>query len=117
MKRERGFTLIELLVVIAILSVLFGLTALALDGLPTGETESMTAEKDVVQTAIDIHMTQSTGSTITAHTGAGESSKQVGPASADDFSDYLRRLSKYFYCWDADGLITDQHTAITACSP
>ena len=115
MKRERGFTLIELLVVIAILSVLFGLTALALNNLPTGETESMAAEKDVVQTAIDIHMTQSTGSTITAHTGAAESSKQVGPDSGDDFSGYLRRLSKYFYCWDADGEITHQHESAALC--
>ncbi len=70
MKRERGFTLIELLVVIAIMAVLFGVTALALSGLPTGKTESMGAEKDVVQTAIDVWLTQN--DTVLAASPAGD---------------------------------------------
>ena len=116
MKRERGFTLIELLVVISILAVLFGVTALALNGIGNGSDESQGAEWDIVQTAIDIHMTQSGSTTIAATTGAAASSVQVGPDTGHPFSGYLRRLSKYFYCWDADGEITFQHTASTTCN-
>ncbi len=100
MKDERGFTLIELLVVIAILAVLFGVTALALAGVGSNaETETMKAELDVVQTAIDVYMAENNASTITANATA----KKVGPASGDDFSDYLRRESKYCYTWLDDG--------------
>lgn len=114
MKSERGFTLIELLVVIAILAVLFGLTALALNSLSKGTAEAKAAENDVVQTAIDVHMAAASVSTITAQ-AAPANSKQVGPASGDDFSSYLRRLSKYYYCWNANGVITQQDDAAAAC--
>lgn len=101
MKRERGFTLIELLVVIAILGVLFGLTALALNGLyGSGNTETQAAEKDMVQTAIDVYMAVAKTDTIAAQTTA----KKVGPASGDPFSQYLRRETKYCYTWTSAGV-------------
>ncbi len=119
MKRERGFTLIELLVVIAILGVLFGLTALALNSLSRGTEESKTAEKDMVQTAMDVYMAVEKVDTITAHTGTGKTSMQVGPGTTstddDEFATYLRRLTRYYYCWDANGNITQQDTEATAC--
>ena len=69
MKDERGFTLIELLVVIAILAVLFGVTALALNGIGSNaETETMAAELDVVQTAVDVYMAENNTDTVTAET-------------------------------------------------
>ncbi len=103
MKRERGFTLIELLVVIAILGVLFGLTALALNGLSKGTNEAKAAEKDMVQTAIDVYMAVNDLTSITASTNY----VTVGP-STTGFGTYLRRNSKYNYCWDASGNITGQ---------
>jgi prepilin-type N-terminal cleavage/methylation domain-containing protein len=102
-KSERGFTLIELLVVIAILAVLFGVTALALTNVGSNaKTEVMQAEKDVVQTAIDVYMTVSNSTSITA--GGPE---EVGPATSG-FGAYLRRSSEYLYTWDSSGEITGQ---------
>jgi prepilin-type N-terminal cleavage/methylation domain-containing protein len=103
MKNQSGFTLIELLVVIAILAVLFGVTALALNGVGANAAQvTMDAEKDVVQTAIDVYMGINVAYTIT--TGSGV---VVGPGT-NPFGAYLRRTSKYKYTWGTDGKITAQ---------
>ena len=100
-RNQQGFTLIELLVVIAILAVLFGVTALALNGVG-GNAAQVTkdAEKDVVQTAIDVYMAQNNG--VIA---AGGAAAVVGPGTSP-FGAYLRRTSKYTYTWDASGVVT-----------
>jgi prepilin-type N-terminal cleavage/methylation domain-containing protein len=104
MKNQSGFTLIELLVVIAILAVLFGVTALALNGVGANAAAvTQQAEKDVVQTAIDVYAAQHSGSL----SAAGTSAQLVGPATTD-FGVYLRRTSKYTYTWDTSGVLT-QH--------
>jgi type IV pilus assembly protein PilA len=106
MKTQGGFTLIELLVVIAILAVLFGVTALALNGVGSNaEAVTASAEQDVVQTAIDVFMAQNSG-VLTPTTG---SDVQVGPStlvSGVGFGTYLRRPSAYFYSWTANGTLT-----------
>ncbi len=112
MKAQSGFTLIELLVVIAILAVLFGITALALNGVGSNAaTVTANAEKDIVQAAVDVYMATGNLSTVTANTGTA---KIVGPTTGEDFSQYLRRDSKYYYCWTAAGVVTQKTTA-AAC--
>jgi prepilin-type N-terminal cleavage/methylation domain-containing protein len=113
MKNERGFTLIELLVVIAILAVLFGVTALALNGVGSNaEANAAKGELDVVQTAIDTYLGVNAGTSTTV-SGAGTCTAP-GPATAD-FGTYLRRTSLFYYKWNANGNITEQWTD-SACS-
>ena len=98
---ERGFTLIELLVVIAILAVLFGLTALALTNVGSdAKNQAAKAEADMVQTAIDVYMAVNNTDTVTAGTCA-----QVGP-NTSGFGAYLRRTSRFYFDWEADGDVT-----------
>jgi prepilin-type N-terminal cleavage/methylation domain-containing protein len=109
MKNQSGFTLIELLVVIAILAVLFGVTALALNGVGANAAQvTQQAEQDVVQTAIDVYMAQHAAVTVVSPAA------QVGPTNAE-FGVYLRRASKYYYCWNTHGVLTQYTTAGTAC--
>src|SRR3972149_11775215 len=109
MKTQGGFTLIELLVGIAILAVLFGVTALALNGVGANAAAvTAEAEKDVVQTAVDVYMAQ--GNTFAA---AQSTSVQVGTGSL--FGAYLRRSSKLFYCWTTNGVVGQANTSGVAC--
>jgi prepilin-type N-terminal cleavage/methylation domain-containing protein len=100
---QRGFTLIELLVVIAILAVLFGLTALALNGVGSGaEDAAAGGEMDVVQTALDVCAAMS-GCSFNAQ----PTLIQPGPGTAG-IENYLRRTAKFFYEWNSSGTITQQ---------
>ena len=103
MENERGFTLIELLVVIAIIAALFGVTALALGGVGDGaEDAAKAAEKDVVQTALDVCDAISSCSI-----SAQGSAATIGPATPG-FGAYIRRSSRYSYTWDGSGQILTQ---------
>jgi prepilin-type N-terminal cleavage/methylation domain-containing protein len=108
MRGERGFTLVELLVVLAILAILVALVIPNLTGLLGGALETaMNQEKDTVQTAIDVYMTQDYaihGSASIAPAWAHVSLyTQVGSADPSDFGIYLQRTSKYYYCWGVGG--------------
>ena len=106
-KGERGFTLVELLVTIAILGTLFGIVTLALNGLATNATTNIKkAEKDQVQTAVDIYLAANYPATtaITARTAAAV----VDSGDSDaPFKSYLRKLpTQYTYSWTASGDVT-----------
>ncbi len=106
-KGERGFTLVELLVTIAILGTLFGLVTLALNGLSASATTNIKkAEKDQVQTAVDIYLAANYP-TITV-VPARAVAAVVASADADaPFNTYLRSLpTTYTYSWTAGGTVT-----------
>lgn len=106
MKNQRGFTLIELLVVIAILAVLFGVTALALNGVGSNAKRAAACgEQDVVQTAIDIYVNKDNG------TMAAQATAVKVSAGGPTFTQYLRRDTKFCYTWDATGRITNIYDA------
>jgi prepilin-type N-terminal cleavage/methylation domain-containing protein len=110
---QGGFTLIELLVVIGILAVLFGLTALALNGVgDNASQESAKAEADMVQTAIDVYMA------VNASTSVGPSTNCEKAGDGDDaFDAYLRRETRFYIGWDATGTVLTSSEATDCSSP
>jgi prepilin-type N-terminal cleavage/methylation domain-containing protein len=105
---QRGFTLIELLVVIAILAVLFGVTALALNGVgANAEQNTACAERDIVQTSLDVYMAETSVATVTVGSGV-QVTAGTAPAGT-----YLRRNTRYYYSWDSTGLVNNVVTSTT----
>jgi len=102
--RKRGFTLIELLIVLAILGILVGIVAMSVGDLnETALKRGLQSEWSVVQTAIDAYNTQDvTVGTESAITDSGTDYATIAAASSG-FQKYLKRNTKYFYLWDADG--------------
>jgi prepilin-type N-terminal cleavage/methylation domain-containing protein len=102
-RNEKGFTLIELLIVLAILGILVGIVAMSVGTLTdTAKTTGLDAEKDIVETAIDTYNTQDVAVQSSAAIGAQSSWVQVGP-STTAFGTYLKRTTKYYYQWEAEG--------------
>ena len=127
-KSEKGFTLVELLVVVGII------VALAAVIIPNvsrftgkGNEGALSAEAENLQAAMDTMMAY-TGSidvgphdlgTLSTATDTWTALPLVGAQSANvAFLDgYLRAPStKFFYCYDSAGLVTEQFETAIACT-
>lgn len=104
--KQRAFTLLELVIVLAILSVLVAVVALSIGELPAiARWRAMQTEKGVVQAAIDAYNTQNVaveGAPAIAASPVGQA-VQPGPDSQPDFGRYLKRMTAYYYTWEAGG--------------
>lgn len=117
-KAESGFTLVEMLVVVAIIIALAAVIIPSVAGFANkGDDGGTAAERDNVQTGIDLYMADNGLSTVTAHNALADTSTNDFSTATGivDLSPYLRMDSTtYFYCWDSAGLITAQDDVATA---
>ena len=111
-RNNKGFTLIELLIVLANLGILVGIVAMSVGGLVgTARTTGMDSEEEIVQTAIDTYNTQDVA------VNPGDNPALVATTtwtlctpSTTGFGQYLKRTTKYYYQWDADGVVQQSET-------
>ncbi len=123
-RRQSGFTLVELLIVVGII------VALAAAVIPQvarfaskGDTGAQAAELQNVQAAFDTMMANKGITALTAHNlgttsnaNANFTAEPVGTGT-DPLAGYLRaNPTTYFYCWNADGKVTEQFTTAAACT-
>jgi len=100
-KQEAGFTLIELLVTTAVLAMLFGIVSLTLHGVGSdAQTEVCAVEHHIVQSAIELYLTENPGVALTAGTDTTISNGD------GQFADYLRGTTDGLYSWTTDGVLT-----------
>ena len=102
MRKERGFTLIELLIVLAILAILIGIVALSVGNIRRTATErGMQSEREVVEIAINAYVTLADPLAMPT-----DNITPTRVTTADDWGQYLKRDSKYFYTWEDIGTPT-----------
>ncbi len=113
MRKEHGFTLIELLIVLAILGILVGVVAMSVGGLTeSAKARAVTAEYQIVQTAIDTYNTQNVAVDGEDPIPSRETANIITSADTDaPFAEYMQRNTKYTYGWAAGGvdLCTPDH--------
>ena len=107
-RNNKGFTLIELLIVLAILGILVGIVAMSVGGLVgTARTTGLASELSILQTAIDTYNTQDVAVSLAAAIPLQDSWTVVAPATTG-FQQYLKRTTKYYYQWTAEGAVVTQ---------
>ncbi len=122
---ESGFTLIEMMVVVGIIAVLAAVIIPNIGKfIGSGEQGAKDAEYESVQTAMNAMMADKAVTTIVANTGTTgtphadwsteptEDSSDIGTVPLYNPTDatlqYLQHQETvYFYCWDAQGKITN----------
>lgn len=109
-KNQRGFTLVELVVVLGIMAALAAVVVPVVARFAgRGDTEANSTEKQTVQTAFDLYMSDNSLATIT---GSGTSTTAWGtvdPGSVGTFMypGYMRQTTtKCGYTWSTAGTIT-----------
>jgi prepilin-type N-terminal cleavage/methylation domain-containing protein len=126
---QKGFTLIEMIVVVGIIAVLAAVIVPNIGKfIGSGEAGAKSAEQESVETAMAAMMADHAVTTVQAGptTSSNDWSALPVEASADPGavslynSDpalaYLQlNPTVYFYCFDANGLITAQHEVGTTC--
>ncbi len=122
---QKGFTLIEMIVVVGIIAVLAAVIVPNIGKfIGSGEQGAKDAEYESVQTALNAMMADKAVTTIVANTGGtgtphndwalepSEDSSDIGTVPLYNPTDatlqYLQhQMTVYFYCWDAQGKITN----------
>ncbi len=124
---QKGFTLIEMIVVVGIIAVLAAVIVPNIGKfIGSGEQGAKDAEFESVQTAINAMMADGAVVLVVDHSGAADTSVSDWTAQPEEDStdigtvplgtEYLQNATTvYFYCWDANGQLTAQHEAATAC--
>ncbi len=119
LRSERGFTLVELLVIVSIVVALAGVITPSVAGFADrGEVGAMAEEIDSVQFAMDIMMIDRNVISVNAGPASSLNSWKTFPNGPGVVSldNYLRAQdTAFYYCWNASGLITDQHRVSSAC--
>ena len=123
---QKGFTLIEMIVVVGIIAVLAAVIVPNIGKfIGSGEAGAKNAEWESVQTAMNAMMADKAVVKVVDHSAGTASSIEDWTAEPkEDSTDkgtlpldtYLQKTKTvYFYCWNANGQITAQHEAATAC--
>jgi prepilin-type N-terminal cleavage/methylation domain-containing protein len=109
-KNQRGFTLVELVVVLGIMAALAAVVVPVVARFAgRGDTEANSTERQTVQAAFDLYMSDNGRTTITASGTSTTvwSTVDPGTTGTNMYPGYLRQsATKCGYTWVADGTIT-----------
>lgn len=122
---QNGFTMIEMIVVVGIIALL---TAVIVPNIGqftgSGKDGAMAVEKYNVQEAFELMMAENQVTAITPHDKSNASTATaswnalpVGSSEVQPLIGYLVNSSTvYYYCYDDEGVVTEQFETATPCT-